>query len=141
MKLGPRERALARAPGGIEWFAKLEHPHGAVPQHDPGAGVGLRPAPLRRVAHLTGQVGIEGGDDVGVAARVDRPAPFVAVGDAPVGVARAARQPICKGFAVVRTIFGRPAETWMRGEIDDAEAVRRMATSYARLISAWEALR
>ena len=29
----------------------------------------------------------------------------------------------------------------MRGEIGDAEAVRRMANSYARLISAWEALR
>ncbi len=55
--------------------------------------------------------------------------------------ALAARQPVCKGFAVGRTIFGRPAQAWMKGEIDDAEAVRRMATSYARLISAWEALR
>ncbi|MCC2664343.1 MAG: iolC, partial [Geminicoccaceae bacterium] len=55
--------------------------------------------------------------------------------------ALAARQPVCKGFAVGRTIFGSPAQAWMKGEIDDAEAVRRMATSYARLISAWEALR
>ena len=38
MKLGPRERALARAPGGIEWFAKLEHPHWAFPQDDPTSG-------------------------------------------------------------------------------------------------------
>jgi myo-inositol catabolism protein IolC len=29
----------------------------------------------------------------------------------------------------------------MKGEIDDGEAVRRMAATYARLISAWEALR
>jgi 5-dehydro-2-deoxygluconokinase len=55
--------------------------------------------------------------------------------------ALAARQPVCKGFAVGRTIFGRPAEAWMTREIDDAEAVRRMAASYARLISAWEAVR
>jgi 5-dehydro-2-deoxygluconokinase len=55
--------------------------------------------------------------------------------------ARAARQPVCKGFAIGRTIFGAPARAWMRGEIDDDEAVRRIATSYARLIDAWEALR
>jgi myo-inositol catabolism protein IolC len=29
----------------------------------------------------------------------------------------------------------------MQGEIDDETAVARMATSYARLISAWEAVR
>jgi 5-dehydro-2-deoxygluconokinase len=55
--------------------------------------------------------------------------------------ALAARQPICKGFAIGRTIFGAPARAWMAGEIDDDEAVRRMAASYAGLISAWEALR
>jgi 5-dehydro-2-deoxygluconokinase len=52
--------------------------------------------------------------------------------------ALAARQPICKGFAIGRTIFGAPARAWMAGEIDDDEAVRRMAASYAGLISAWE---
>jgi 5-dehydro-2-deoxygluconokinase len=55
--------------------------------------------------------------------------------------ALAARQPVCKGFAVGRTIFGEPARAWMSGAIDDDEAVRRMAASYARLISAWEAVR
>ena len=55
--------------------------------------------------------------------------------------ASAARQPVCKGFAIGRTIFGAPARAWMRGEIDDDEAVRRMAASYARLIGAWEAVR
>jgi 5-dehydro-2-deoxygluconokinase len=53
--------------------------------------------------------------------------------------ARAKRQSICKGFAIGRTIFGAPAAAWMRGEIDNDEAVRRMAASYGRLIAAWEA--
>ena len=35
----------------------------------------------------------------------------------------AARQPVCKGFAIGRTIFGAPARAWMRGEIDDATAI------------------
>ena len=55
--------------------------------------------------------------------------------------ALAARQPVCKGFAVGRTIFGAPARAWMAGEIDDDEAVRRMAAAYARLIRVWEELR
>jgi len=53
--------------------------------------------------------------------------------------ARAKRQSICKGFAIGRTIFGAPAAAWMRGKIDNDEAVRRMAASYGRLIAAWEA--
>jgi 5-dehydro-2-deoxygluconokinase len=54
--------------------------------------------------------------------------------------ALAARQPVCKGFAVGRTIFGKPAEAWFKGEIKDAEAVERMAAAYARLIGMWERL-
>ena len=45
--------------------------------------------------------------------------------------ALAARQPVCKGFAIGRTIFGAPARAWMRGEIDDDTAVARMAETYA----------
>jgi 5-dehydro-2-deoxygluconokinase len=55
--------------------------------------------------------------------------------------ALAARQPVCKGFAVGRTIFGAPARAWMRGEIDDETATARMAATYARLIEAWERAR
>jgi 5-dehydro-2-deoxygluconokinase len=55
--------------------------------------------------------------------------------------ARAARQPVCKGFAVGRTIFAGPAEAWLEGRIDNDEAVRRMAATYSRLITAWEAVR
>ena len=50
----------------------------------------------------------------------------------------AARQPWCRGFAVGRTIFGRAAEDWFAGRIDDDEAVGRMAASYGSLIAAWQ---
>jgi 5-dehydro-2-deoxygluconokinase len=55
--------------------------------------------------------------------------------------ALAARQAVCKGFAIGRTIFGAPAREWMRGEIDDEAAVLRMAETYAGLIAAWERVR
>jgi 5-dehydro-2-deoxygluconokinase len=56
-------------------------------------------------------------------------------------LALAARQPICKGFAIGRTIFGAPAKAWMAGEIDDDTAVARMAGTYADLIRAWDRTR
>ncbi|MGH6898251.1 MAG: bifunctional 5-dehydro-2-deoxygluconokinase/5-dehydro-2-deoxyphosphogluconate aldolase [Geminicoccaceae bacterium] len=55
--------------------------------------------------------------------------------------ALAARQSVCKGFAIGRTIFGEPARAWMRGEIDDETATARMARAYASLIEAWERAR
>ena len=53
--------------------------------------------------------------------------------------AMARRHPVCKGFAVGRTIFGPPAEDWLAGRINDQQAIRAMAASYRRLIDAWEA--
>lgn len=51
----------------------------------------------------------------------------------------AARQAPCvKGFAVGRTIWAAPAESWLRGEMDDAALVSEMAARFARLIAAWE---
>jgi 5-dehydro-2-deoxygluconokinase len=55
--------------------------------------------------------------------------------------ALAAKQPVCKGFAIGRTIFGNPAEDWFAGKINDTEAIKRMSESYARLISFWRAER
>jgi 5-dehydro-2-deoxygluconokinase len=55
--------------------------------------------------------------------------------------ALAARQPVCKGFAIGRTIFGAPAKAWMAGEIDDDAAVARMTGTYASLIRAWDQAR
>jgi 5-dehydro-2-deoxygluconokinase len=42
-----------------------------------------------------------------------------------------------RGFAVGRTIFVDPAVQWFAGRIDDAEAVRAMADSFARLCALW----
>ena len=53
----------------------------------------------------------------------------------------AARQPLVRGFAVGRTIFGQPARDWLAGRIDDAAAVARMAESYAALCNIWDKAR
>ncbi|MCA0921936.1 bifunctional 5-dehydro-2-deoxygluconokinase/5-dehydro-2-deoxyphosphogluconate aldolase [Pseudooceanicola nanhaiensis] len=55
--------------------------------------------------------------------------------------ALAARQPLVKGFAVGRTIFGDAARAWMRGTMGDAEAVSQMAERYGRLCGQWDAAR
>ena len=55
--------------------------------------------------------------------------------------ALAARQPLVKGFAVGRTIFGQVAREWMKGDLGNAEAVARMATLYDGLCGVWDAAR
>ncbi len=66
--------------------------------------------------------------------------------DAPAAVlaesfALAAAQPLVKGFAVGRTIFGDAARAWMAGEIDDTGAVAQMAERYATLCAVWDKAR
>ncbi|WP_207482237.1 bifunctional 5-dehydro-2-deoxygluconokinase/5-dehydro-2-deoxyphosphogluconate aldolase [Arenibaculum pallidiluteum] len=53
-------------------------------------------------------------------------------------LALAARQPLCRGFAVGRTIFGEAASAWLAGRLDDAEAVSRMAEAFGRLVETFE---
>ena len=55
--------------------------------------------------------------------------------------ALAARQPLVKGFAVGRTIFGDPARAWMKGEMSDDAAVDMMKMRYARLCEIWDQAR
>ena len=55
--------------------------------------------------------------------------------------ALAARQPLVKGFAVGRTIFGDAARAWMKGEISDVDAVDQMAARFAGLCDVWDAAR
>ncbi len=50
----------------------------------------------------------------------------------------AAGEAWCKGFAVGRSIFQGPAESWFAGEIDDAAAVTRIADNYRRVIDLWK---
>ncbi|MGE0582144.1 MAG: 5-dehydro-2-deoxygluconokinase [Steroidobacteraceae bacterium] len=53
----------------------------------------------------------------------------------------AAPHPICRGFAVGRSIFGQPAREWMRGALDDEAVIAEVAARYERMIGAWRNLR
>ncbi|QQA41297.1 bifunctional 5-dehydro-2-deoxygluconokinase/5-dehydro-2-deoxyphosphogluconate aldolase [Pelagovum pacificum] len=55
--------------------------------------------------------------------------------------ALAARQPLVKGFAVGRTIFGDAARAWMADEMTDEEAVAQMSARFARLCDIWDEAR
>ena len=50
----------------------------------------------------------------------------------------AAQFPICKGFAVGRSIFGAAARGWFAGEMDDREAIKLIADNYRRMIDFWQ---
>ena len=49
-------------------------------------------------------------------------------------LAEAAAHPLCRGFAVGRTIFGETARAWFTGEIDDAAAIDAISQRYLRLV-------
>ncbi len=55
--------------------------------------------------------------------------------------ATAAPHPVCKGFAVGRSIFAEPATAWFAGRIDDAAVVTAVADRYSRLIALWRGAR
>ncbi|MEL6618734.1 MAG: DUF2090 domain-containing protein [Pseudomonadota bacterium] len=65
-------------------------------------------------------------------------APEAALADS---FALAARQPLVRGFAVGRTIFGDVARDWMLDRVTDADAVQRIAANYDRLCAIWDAAR
>lgn len=50
----------------------------------------------------------------------------------------AGKHPVCKGFAVGRSIFGASARQWFNGECDDASVVRQVADNYRTIIRYWE---
>jgi 5-dehydro-2-deoxygluconokinase len=49
----------------------------------------------------------------------------------------AATQPLCRGFAVGRTVFAEAAAAWFAGRLDDAGVVAEVAARYQRLIKLW----
>ncbi|MDB6182267.1 bifunctional 5-dehydro-2-deoxygluconokinase/5-dehydro-2-deoxyphosphogluconate aldolase [Paracoccus fistulariae] len=55
--------------------------------------------------------------------------------------ALAAAQPLVRGFAVGRTIFGDAARGWLEGRIDDEAAVAQMAGRFRRLCAIWDRAR
>lgn len=52
--------------------------------------------------------------------------------------ALAAKQPLVKGFAVGRTIFGDAARAWLKGDMADDAAITQMADRYTRLCEIWD---
>jgi 5-dehydro-2-deoxygluconokinase len=50
----------------------------------------------------------------------------------------AAAFPVCKGFAVGRSIFGPAAKLWFNGELDDAGVTEQVATNYRKMIRLWQ---
>ena len=57
------------------------------------------------------------------------------------GFALAARHPVCKGFAVGRTLFMEAARRWFAGRTSDDEVVREVSRNYASLVQAWRKAR
>ncbi|MDQ2780171.1 MAG: 5-dehydro-2-deoxygluconokinase [Pseudomonadota bacterium] len=53
----------------------------------------------------------------------------------------AAQQPLCKGFAVGRTLFAAAAQAWFQGALDDAGVIADVAMRYQRLIRMWQEAR
>lgn len=53
----------------------------------------------------------------------------------------AAPHPVCRGFAVGRSIFADAANRWFRREMTDAEVVDDIASRYRSLIQCWDAAR
>ncbi|MDK9694757.1 MAG: 5-dehydro-2-deoxygluconokinase [Siculibacillus sp.] len=51
--------------------------------------------------------------------------------------AAARAEPMVRGFAVGRTLFGEAARAWLAGRIDDEAAVADMAARFRRLTEAW----
>ncbi|MDZ7867586.1 MAG: DUF2090 domain-containing protein [Rheinheimera sp.] len=45
--------------------------------------------------------------------------------------------PLCRGFAIGRTIFGVPSQQWLAGSLDDAALVQQIRSNYRALILAW----
>ena len=57
------------------------------------------------------------------------------------GFQAAAAQPLCRGFAVGRSLFAEAAAAWFAGELDDAGVVAQVAMRYQRLIQLWREAR
>jgi 5-dehydro-2-deoxygluconokinase len=53
----------------------------------------------------------------------------------------AANVPLCRGFAVGRSIFNPAARAWFAGTMSDDDVVIDIATRYERLIASWRAFR
>lgn len=53
------------------------------------------------------------------------------------GFELASGQPLCKGFAVGRSVFQSAAEQWFAGNIGDDEVIEQVGVNYTRLVQLW----
>lgn len=51
--------------------------------------------------------------------------------------AAASSEPLCRGFAIGRSIYGEAARRWLAGEIGDGELVSSVAEGYGRMNELW----
>jgi 5-dehydro-2-deoxygluconokinase len=54
---------------------------------------------------------------------------------------REAQHPVVKGFMVGRTLWAEPGLAWLKGEIDDAALVEKVAHNFTTLVDLWRASR
>ncbi|QIN84343.1 5-dehydro-2-deoxygluconokinase [Rubrobacter tropicus] len=52
--------------------------------------------------------------------------------------AAAASEPLCRGFAIGRSIYGEPARRWLAGEMDDEGLMSSVAERYGRMNALWQ---
>ena len=52
--------------------------------------------------------------------------------------AAAASEPLCRGFAIGRSIYGEPGRRWLVGEADDEKLVSSVAERYGRTNALWQ---
>jgi 5-dehydro-2-deoxygluconokinase len=53
------------------------------------------------------------------------------------GFADSANYPLCKGFAVGRSIFSSPSKAWLAGQISDEQLKLQISQNYNVLVDAW----
>ncbi|AKJ40853.1 5-dehydro-2-deoxygluconokinase [Pragia fontium] len=58
--------------------------------------------------------------------------------DLKAGFNAAAGYPLIKGFAVGRTLFAKPSQKWLKGEIDDCTLIQQIKSNYLQLIDLWQ---
>jgi 5-dehydro-2-deoxygluconokinase len=46
-------------------------------------------------------------------------------------------EPLCRGFAIGRSIYGEAAQRWLAGEVSNEELVSSVVANYERMISLW----
>ena len=52
--------------------------------------------------------------------------------------AAAASEPLCRGFAIGRSIYVEPGRRWLAGETDDEELMSSVAERYGRMNALWQ---